>query len=328
MLDDTGLSKSLTVFELAQAIKSAGVKISTVYFDCCLMNSLEYLFELKDLCDYVVASSYTLQGGGYYNALLDCLAQYPQDIQQGLTEYTRMLMKKWDGDLWDGSSPLYQDVTITRTDCLNHLGEMMGDFVERLCNTYQNGTDEQRQRIDQVTAKAVRVSDKFDRFDAAKYMEKILLALPEVYGDQFNKDMEKAFNDCILAQVYSQYLSIHAYMVDYTVLLATNGNTFRTLWDNTSTNRLDRATLYKADGSILEYTGVNGYYDNEDDFDYALEQIGEGNWGGTLDATFGQLAFDKITGWSRWLYMNCQQTPLWSKSGFNEEVYPDDDDDQ
>ena len=107
MLDDTGLSKSLTVFELAQAIKSAGVKISTVYFDCCLMNSLEYLFELKDLCDYVVASSYTLQGGGYYNALLDCLAQYPQDIQQGLTEYTRMLMKKWDGDLWDGSSPLY-----------------------------------------------------------------------------------------------------------------------------------------------------------------------------------------------------------------------------
>ena len=166
---------------------------------------------------------------------------------------------------------------------------MMGDFVERLCNTYQNGTDEQRQRIDQVTAKAVRVSDKFDRFDAAKYMEKILLALPEVYGDQFNKDMEKAFNDCILAQVYSQYLSIHAYMVDYTVLLATNGNTFRTLWDNTSTNRLDRATLYKADGSIVEYTGVNGYYENEDDFDYALEQIGEGNWGGTLDATFGQL---------------------------------------
>jgi len=47
----------------------------------------------------------------------------------------------------------------------------------------------------------------------------------------------------------------------------------------------------------------------------------------TLDSTFGQLAFDKITGWSRWLYMNRQQIPLWSKSDFREDVYTDDDDD-
>lgn len=328
LLDDTGLSKSLTVFELAQAIKSSGVKISTVYMDCCLMNSLEYLFELKDLCNYVIASSYSIQGGGYYSALIDCFAQHSQVFEQRMTEYIKILTKKWDEDNWDESSPLYLDVTITRTSRLNRLGEMMRDFVTRLCDTYQNGTDDQRQRIDQVTAKAVRVSDKFDRFDAAKYMEKILAALPEVYGEQFNKDMEAAFNDCIFAQLYSRYLSIHAYMVDYTVLLATNGNTFRTIWDDRPVKHLDRATLYKADGSIVEYTGENGYYKNEDDFDYALEKMGEGNWGSTLDATFSQLAFDKITGWSRWLYMNQQQTPLWSKSGFNEEVYPDDDDDE
>ena len=328
LLDDTGLSKSLTVFELAQAIKSSGVKISTVYMDCCLMNSLEYLFELKDLCNYVIASSYSIQGGGYYSALIDCFAQPSQVFEQRMTEYIKMLTKKWDEDYWDESSPLYLDVTITRTSRLDRLGEMMQDFVTRLCDTYQNGTDDQRQRIDQVTAKAVRVSDKFDRFDAAKYMEKILAALPEVYGEQFNKDMEAAFNDCIFAQLYSRYLSIHAYMVDYTVLLATNGNTFRTMWDDRPVKHLDRATLYKADGSIVEYTGENGYYRNEDDFDYALEKMGEGNWGSTLDATFGQLAFDKITGWSRWLYMNQQQTPLWSKSGFNEEVYPDDDEDE
>jgi len=34
-------------------------------------------------------------------------------------------------------------------------------------------------------------------------MEKMLAALPKVYGDQFNKDMEKAFNDCIVAQHYT-----------------------------------------------------------------------------------------------------------------------------
>ena len=47
-------------------------------------------------------------------------------------------------------------------------------------------------------------------------------------------------------------------MVDYTVLLATNGNTFRTFWADTPVKHLDRATLYKADGSIVEYTGRMG----------------------------------------------------------------------
>ena len=326
LLDDKGLNKSLTAFKLAQAIRSSGISITTVYFDCCLMNALEYLFEIKDLCRYVVASSYTIQGGGYYSALIDCLAQQSQDFEQRQTEYIKLLSKEWDKKNWDGSSPLYLDVTITRTDRLDRLGEMMGGFVQRLCDTYQNGTDDQRQRIDQVTAKAVRVSDKFDRFDAAKYMSKMLLALPEVFDEQFKQDMQKAFNDCILAQYYSQYLILHAYMVDYTVLLATNGGTFRTMWDANPVNHLDRATLYKADGSIVEYTGEKGYYKSEDDFDYALEKIGESSWGSTLDATFGQLVFDKVTKWSRWLHMNQQQTPLWSKSGFMEEVYPDDDD--
>ncbi|MBQ8988723.1 MAG: hypothetical protein IJ067_03440 [Prevotella sp.] len=32
------------------------------------------------------------------------------------------------------------------------------------------------------------------------------------------------------------------------------------------------------------------------------------NWGSTLDATYGQLRFDQLTGWSRWLKVN-QQKP-------------------
>ncbi len=33
-----------------------------------------------------------------------------------------------------------------------------------------------------------------------------------------------------------------------------------------------------------------------------------GSWGSTGDKTYGNLAFDKATGWSRWLKMN-QQLP-------------------
>ena len=35
-----------------------------------------------------------------------------------------------------------------------------------------------------------------------------------------------------------------------------------------------------------------------------------GSWGSTLDATYGQLRFDQITGWSRWLKLNQQEPNL------------------
>ena len=41
------------------------------------------------------------------------------------------------------------------------------------------------------------------------------------------------------------------------------------------------------------------------------ERTGEGTpWGSTLDATYGQLRFDQITGWSRWLKQNQQEPNL------------------
>ena len=35
-----------------------------------------------------------------------------------------------------------------------------------------------------------------------------------------------------------------------------------------------------------------------------------GSWGSTLDATYGQLRFDNLTGWSRWLKLNQQEPNL------------------
>jgi len=37
---------------------------------------------------------------------------------------------------------------------------------------------------------------------------------------------------------------------------------------------------------------------------------------GTLDATYGQLRFDQITGWSRWLKLNQQEPNLWDRLWF------------
>lgn len=48
----------ITLNTLHQGIRNAGVRLDAIYLDCCLMNCLEYQFGLKDLCDYIVASTY------------------------------------------------------------------------------------------------------------------------------------------------------------------------------------------------------------------------------------------------------------------------------
>ena len=40
------------------------------------------------------------------------------------------------------------------------------------------------------------------------------------------------------------------------------------------------------------------------------------NWGSTLDATYGQLRFDQLTGWSRWLNVNQQKPNEECHTGF------------
>lgn len=328
LMDDKGNYRHLTAKTLADAIRKSGIHLNTIYYDCCLMNSLEYHFEMRSLCDYIIASSYVVQNGGDYKAVIDCMAENSLDNGQAQKALASALMEHWNQENWDGKTPYYADVTVTRTDKLEQLGEQMRLFVDKLCTVYEQGTDDQRRRIDAVTAKAVRVSDKFSRFDAAKYMAQIISALPEVFDAQNRKAMEKTFNDCIAAQYYSRYLQLNAFMVDYTVLLCTEGSYFRTTWTQKSdadSKYIERATRYMADGKVEEYNGNSGYYNNENDYDYALVKTGEDNWGGTLATTFGQLDFDKITNWSRWLLLNRQSLPLYSKSGFNEEVNDDDD---
>ena len=52
----------------------------------------------------------------------------------------------------------------------------------------------------------------------------------------------------------------------------------------------------------------------------------QGNWGGTLENTYEQLAFDKAVGWSRWLRLNSQWPNIFCPSGLHYELPSPDSD--
>ena len=327
MVEDMGHDRRhFTAKTLHQGIQRSGIPITTLYLDLCLMNTLEYLFEMKDLCDYIVASTYSTLGICFFDDLVDCLAKHPQDMATALTRTIELAMEQQEQSY--ESDILYLDYTVTRTDRLDRLGSVMREFTDRLCDTYENGTPEQQQAIDQVTAKAVKVSAMNPFYDVAKYMSAIMRALPEVYGDEFYEELKKAFNDCLVAQVYSKYLTSHDYQVDYSVLMGTQGHYMWGRWLKQIDKTFAISTIwsYEADGTLYEYNVNDPVFNDEDDtFTYTPELVATSTWAGTLASVYETTVFDKTVGWSRWIRMNRQEPTLWCKNDFEDEL---DDDDQ
>ena len=324
IFDDGNNGNHFSAPSLAHAIKAANIRPEVVYFDACMMNTLEYMFELKDVTDYIVASTFITLSGTQYSQLINHLSKAPDNMKLAFEKFIETRVKYFESINETGLSQddvFYFDMTVTETAKLDRLGKAMREFTDRLCNTYKNGTVEQKQKIDEVTKNAVRISDLGSLYDVGRYMESMTEALPDVFDEAFGEELEESFNDCIAAQYYSKYLSSRDYQVDYSVLLATKGTYFETKWkdDDDSDSKshiLSNLTSYEPDGKYTEYTVENGEFKNGVTPDYTLKAVKEGQWGGTLESVYGALAFDKATGWSRWLLLNEQQLPLWCNNEF------------
>ena len=74
IMNEATYGTSFSVHSLKYALQRANVHFDALYFDACLMNSLEYLYELKNQTDYFIASTFLVPGvGGDYQALLELL---------------------------------------------------------------------------------------------------------------------------------------------------------------------------------------------------------------------------------------------------------------
>ena len=104
--DDGYDNKHFTAKSLHRAIAAANVRFGTIYMWACLMNNLEYQFELQDLCDYVIASTYSMPAtGGVFNVLVEQLSKPSVDIEQALTTFCKADVESWDKVYADAGVP-------------------------------------------------------------------------------------------------------------------------------------------------------------------------------------------------------------------------------
>ena len=326
--DDGYNKKCFSAKSFARGVRNASVHVDGIVAYLCLMNNLEFLYEVKDVTDYIACSTYIMWGGG--SALYAIADNYAagQDTETALANFLDANMDSWDAEFYQSTNPddpLYYDFTLTKTSRLNDLAPVLEEFTDRLVNTYQNGTEDQRARIDSCTANAMKVYNYYPFYDMGRYIESLFYELPDVYDQTFASSMITAFNSCIVRQRHSKYLTEHHFEVDYSMMLGCEGTyvVYRYEGDGAE-SKLIGAYVYYSDGKLETYRYVDEGDDSSDGnlARYELEKTD--TWPSTFANTYELTTFDKLVGWSRWMYLNPTPPPAWSPSSFNY-VLPEDD---
>ena len=319
-------SKCFSAKSFARGVRNANVHIDGIVLYLCLMNNMEFLYDAKDVTDYIVCSTYLMNAeGGALQSLVDNFGA-GLDTRTALANFVDATVDSWDAAFYDPNyldQPEYYDLTLTETKRLNDLAPVLKEFTDRLVNTYQNGTAEQRAAIDSCTANTVKIYNVEPLYDMAKYMESLFMTLPDIFDQDLFNRVKTTFNACIAHQRYSKYLADHHYQVDYSVLLAVKGAYVTYKYDNTDKSLLS-AQAYYPDGTWKKYKYVDDGGDSSDGSLAHYEFTEEGSWFDTFANTYQNTTFDKLVGWSRWLLINESAPPAWSPSSFNF-VLPEDD---
>ena len=318
-------SKCFSAKSFARGVRNANVHIDGIVLYLCLMNNMEFLYDAKDVTDYIVCSTYLMNaGGGALQSLVDNFGA-GLDTRTAFSNFVDATVDSWDAAFYkpNDDKPEYYDLTLTETRCLDDLAPVLKEFTDRLVNTYQNGTDEQRAAIDECTSNAVKIYNVEPLYDLAKYMESLFMMLPEVFDQNLFNRIMTTFNACIAHQCYGKYLADHNYQVDYSVLLAVKGAYVIYRYDATDKN-LQTAQAYYPDGTWKKYNYIDNGGDSSDGSLAHYEFTEEGSWFNTFANTYQLTTFDRLVGWSRWLLINEAAPPAWSPSSFNF-VLPEDD---
>lgn len=297
LVGDSESGMALTLPSLTAAIKAAGIPVQTLYFDACLMNSIEYQFELKDVVDYMVASSFSVPGiGGSYDTLINLLAKCDGNIESALAGYNKYCVNRWDEMIGKNKKESYYDMTVTRTSGLDAYGKKIRAFTDLLVEAYKSGDEELCKKIDNATANTLKIQNGYPFYDLLIYALTVTIADPERFESAYN-DMQKCYEElCQVSHQTSAYMGAEG--ITASVLLGWEGQYEYFDWVPVDNEwKVMSNTVYKPDGTCDSVI---------------FGKPTSGKWDSTFEQTYEQTKFDKATGWSRWIKANHQRPTVMS----------------
>lgn len=327
IMNEAMYGTAFSVHSLKHALQAANTHLDVLYMDACLMNNVEYLYELKDQVDYFIASTFLVPGvGGDYVSLIELLNQ-SSDLDPVLLQYPDRLVKFWA----DNKCGNYNDVTVTRSSMLDAYASVLKEFTNTLCNLYQYGSEEDRAIIDILTrGYTFKVEDSGSSYLLKNYVYDIVENRPDAFPDDFIYRFQSAHDNCIVSAATSPYFTSHDFEIDHSIVLGANGEYTRLQWIPDYDKGMlvpDLMMLYQPYGTYWYYYEFPESEDILDITDYLADYGDTGyklSWKSTFADTYSTLEFSKKTGWDKWLL--CNKVHPFSLSPANYELSIFDDD--
>lgn len=185
-----------------------------------------------------------------------------------------------------------------RTSDIEAFGKAVKNFTDVLVDTYANGSAEAKEYIDIATSTAFKVTPPNPYYDLIDYVNDLNSYLPTEFGS-VSQSLVNAFNKAAFCQESCVKLKNEKRQVEVSVLMGWEGKYDYISWDK-KTNKVEWIKVTNPNGTGIYY---NGPVDTPEIVPGMDTDIAK-SYGSTFAATYEQTAWDKATGWSRWIKAN------------------------
>jgi hypothetical protein len=233
--DDTSRNW-ITTPELRRALEEAG-GVDLLGMDACLMGSIEVLYELKDVADYVVASSFIEPGAGWNYEFFKQITSTDNEGAVG-RKIVDAYRGYYDGTFWENiglSLAVYNMSKVAQTaSALNYLSlRLIGIMNPALRSTihyfyplmsqylYNNYTNERSNTLVDLHDFVVLAQDRISDGTARYWAGQVLTSLPDLVSYYYVKKTGETIQYPVSIFMPNSASLVYRYANDYNSLLFT-----------------------------------------------------------------------------------------------------------
>lgn len=292
--DDNIGDKGMSIFEMQKGLELAGCtgenKLDLLYWDVCLMNTIENLYQVRNNTKYVLAAAHYTSGlGGQYTALMESLNDN-NTIEDAMKEYMPATFNNWtEVEGKDGGKDLV----------LSDLS-----YVESVV-----------QAVKEYTTNLVELKKEFDNEPNANSLRFDLMNSacgPNDFGYYYTLDGSENLSEEEQAQLTGAlYYFGNSDAVDMLSIFTRVGGSLLDARLSASAYKLKKAiqnmcpirySVGTPDFIETNKVSVGICWSRNNDFKAVESSYPEAS--NTLEEVYKMLDFDKATGWSNYLNIN------------------------
>ena len=293
LVDDGHNKRTMSVCAVRNAIQKAGVPLSCLYLDACFMNTLENIFELQPLTDYLIAATGGMPNlGGDFTSLIRRLSSAGSDPGAALCGYIDDTADYWNTKADQGLDPdefARCNIAVLHTPSALTAAPALKSFMNDLIAAYADS--ECQAGIDAVTSDTPANDTEYPCcYDLFAYLDALAAYVPSATA------AHTAMNRVLLHNRGNRYTESTG-VPSINFLLGADG-TFELLHLDDEQEGISYVERFYWNGRLTRIDYEGGLPGEETD---------AGDWGGSGPATYEPLQLNQLTGWSRWLVTNRQK---------------------